>query len=144
MIRFERKGMAMSSKAGGFTLIELMIVVAVLAILAAIAFPSYQEHVRKARRAQAKADLVEYAQAAERFYTVNNTYTGFTLPSTRSPRETGATAHYNLNAVTAPTTFSFTAVPVSGSQAGDRCGTLSITNTGQKGETGVASLAECW
>ena len=48
----------MASKAGGFTLIELMIVVAVLAILAAIAFPSYQEHVRKARRAQAKADLV--------------------------------------------------------------------------------------
>ncbi|AKC88388.1 type IV pilin protein [Pseudoxanthomonas suwonensis] len=135
---------AMSSKTGGFTLIELMIVVAVLAILAAIAFPSYQEHVRKARRAQAKADLVEYAQAAERFFSVNNTYVGFPLPSTVSPRETGATPRYNLAANLGATTFTLTATRASGPQAGDRCGDLSITNTGRKTATGPASLAECW
>ena len=56
--------------AKGFTLIELMIVVAVVAILATIAMPSYQEHVRKSRRAQAKADLVELAQQLERHHTV--------------------------------------------------------------------------
>lgn len=79
----------------GFTLIELMITVAVVAILAAVAVPTYQDQVRKSRRAQAKADLVEYSQMAERFHTVQNTYQGFALPSTRSPRE-GATAWYTL------------------------------------------------
>ncbi|MCC4620365.1 type IV pilin protein, partial [Xanthomonas cassavae CFBP 4642] len=61
----------------GFTLIELMIVVAVVGILAAVAYPSYAEHIRKSRRAQAKADLVEYAQMAERSHTTNNTYASF-------------------------------------------------------------------
>ncbi len=79
----------------GFTLIELMIVVAVVAILSAIAYPSYTEHVRKSRRAQAKVDLVEYGQLAERFHTVQNTYSGFTLPTNVSPRE-GGTAAYTL------------------------------------------------
>ncbi|MDW7601742.1 prepilin-type N-terminal cleavage/methylation domain-containing protein, partial [Stenotrophomonas maltophilia] len=65
-----RQSFAAGRLARGFTLIELMIVVAVVAILAAIAYPSYSEHVRKSRRAQAKADLVEYAQLAERFHTV--------------------------------------------------------------------------
>jgi len=128
----------------GFTLIELMIAVAVIAILASIALPSYQEQIRKSRRAQAKADLVEYAQLAERYFTVNNTYVGFTLPTNQSPREAGATARYNLPApTTTATTFTLTA-NATGAQASDRCGDLSITNTGQKGETGSASLEECW
>lgn len=128
----------------GFTLIELMIAVAIIAILASIALPAYQEQIRKSRRAQAKADLVEYAQLAERYFTVNNTYVGFALPTSQSPREAGATARYNLPApTTTATTFTLTA-NATGAQASDRCGDLSITNTGQKGETGSASLEECW
>ena len=68
------RGRMIRRAGAGFTLIELMIVVAVVAILAAIAVPSYQEQVRKSRRAQAKADIVEYVQMAERFFTVNNTF----------------------------------------------------------------------
>ncbi len=78
--------------ATGFTLIELMITVAVVAILAAIALPSYQAYVRKANRAQAKADLVELAQMLERRHTVENTYAGMTLPFSQSPRD--GTARY--------------------------------------------------
>lgn len=128
---------------GGFTLIELMIVVAVVAILAAIAVPSYQEQVRKSRRAQAKADMVEYAQMAERYFTVNNSYAGFALPVAQSPREAGATARYGLAINTAPTTFTITAT-AQGAQAEDRCGDLTVTNTGSKTSSGTADLSECW
>lgn len=128
----------------GFTLIELMIAVAVVALLAAIALPSYNESVRKSRRAQAKADIVEYAQQAERRFTVNNAYTGFDAGlATQSPREAGSPARYNLNYAVTPTTFTITAVPV-GSQASDRCGTLSIDQAGRKTKTGSASQSECW
>jgi len=126
----------------GFTLIELMIVVAVLAILAAIAYPAYQDYVRKARRGQAKADLVEYMQLAERFHTVNNTYANFTLPSNQSPRE-GGTAYYTL-APTVQTQSTFTIVATAnGAQAQDKCGNLGINQAGVKTNTS-GTLASCW
>lgn len=117
------------NRMAGFTLIELMIVVAVIAILAAIAYPSYQEHVRKSRRAQAQADLVEYAQVAERYHSVNNTYTAWVPPNNQSPR-TG-TAHYTIGATVAAGSFSITATP-QGAQANDRCGVLATDNVGRK------------
>lgn len=128
----------------GFTLIEMMIVVAVVAILAAIALPSYEESVRKSRRGQAKADLVELAQRAERFHTINNTYDGFELTEPedqQSPRE--GTARYNI-AIAGQTgsTFVLTATPT-GPQAVDRCGTLSLNAAGAKSATG-GSVADCF
>lgn len=128
----------------GFTLIEMMIVVAVVAILAAIAIPSYSEHVRKSRRAQAKADLVEYATLAERFHTVNNTYVGFRFPgggtTINSPRE-GGTAAYNLTMETARSTFRLTATAAN-AQARDKCGNLSVNQANVK--TAAIALSECW
>ena len=138
-----RSGPRAGGGAKGFTLIELMVAVAVVAILASVALPSYQEQMRKSRRAQAKADLVEYAQMAERHFTVNNAYTGFTLPSAQSPRENGSTARYNLTSNVTATTFTLTAT-ATGAQASDRCGNLAITNTGLKSKTGSAALSECW
>ncbi len=84
--------------ASGFTLIELMIVVAVVAILASIAYPSLPGIRAQGASRQAKADLLEYAQLAERFHTVNNTYVNFTLPTTQSPRE-GGTGVLHLGAL---------------------------------------------
>lgn len=64
----------MNSQARGFTLIELMIVVAVAAILAAVAVPSYRQYVMRANRADATAALLRLASAQERFYLQNNRY----------------------------------------------------------------------
>lgn len=131
----------------GFTLIELMVTVAIVAILAAIAVPSYQEHVRKARRGQAQADLVELAQRAERHHTVNNTYTTFwaTIPASQrvSPRD-GGTAHYDVTIDTpSANAFVLSATPRSGSpQTQDRCGTLSISQAGRKTHS-TGSDADC-
>ena len=137
----------------GFTLMELMIVVAVIAILAGVAIYSYSGQVRKGRRA-AQADLAELSQYMERLYTNNDTYCAAadcaaapTLPFTVSPR-TGGTRYYDLTASTpapvTPTfapTFTLTATPVVGSdQAKDRCGTMTLTETGAK----TASSADCW
>ena len=60
-------------RARGFTLIELMVVVAIIAILAAIAYPSYTNHVVKTRRAAATACVMEAAHFMERYYTTNLT-----------------------------------------------------------------------
>lgn len=59
---------------GGFTLIELMVVVAIVAILATIAYPSYEEQVRKTRRAEGKVALNEVASRLERCFTRFNAY----------------------------------------------------------------------
>ncbi|MCC4587445.1 type IV pilin protein [Xanthomonas sp. NCPPB 1067] len=129
----------------GFTLIELMIVVAVVGILAAVAYPSYAEHIRKSRRAQAKADLVEYAQLAERSHTTNNTYANYRFANgsttTQSPREGGA-AQYTVTFAGNQSTFTLTAAP-QGAQAKDVCGTMTLNQAGVK--TPSASAAPgCW
>lgn len=121
----------------GFTLIELMIVVAVVAVLAAIAIPSYNDSVRKGRRGQAKTDLLESAQLMERYRTVNGTYAGATAATlgvaTQSPR-TGATFYYTINlAGTTRTAFTLTATPTAATRQNlDTCGTLTLNAAGVK------------
>ena len=135
------------SRARGFTLIELMIVVAVVAILAAIALPAYDDSVRKGRRGQAKADLVDLAQRAERFHTVNNTYVGFALAAAeqRSPR-TGPRAFYAVTLGNqAANTFTLTATPQNGQERDARCMTLTLDQLGQKqASADPGDVNSCW
>lgn len=137
-------------RVGGFTLIEIMIVVAIISILAAVAIPSYQRSVQKSRRTDAKNALLDVAAKEERFFSTNNQYTatpanlGYsgTFPVTI---QSSTNSYYTLT-VTAPAgatppTFSATAVPT-GVQASDSCGSFSINQLGVQAVTGTAT--GCW
>jgi len=129
----------------GFTLIELMVVVAIIGILVGIAVPTYQDSVRKSRRGQAKADLAEVAQAMERYYTVNNTYVGANLAiiaMTQSPKTGTARYTISFSGATTASTFVLRAQPTAG-QVGDKCGTLTLSNTGAK-TPNAQTMPECW
>ncbi len=140
------------SRSKGFTLIELMIVVAVVGILGAIAYPAYQDSVRKSRRADAKAVLLEAAQWMERFYTQHSRYDqergggAVVLPLTKAPKTGGPAGGYytiTLSAV-GQDTYTLTATPLAtGGQNSDTCGTMTLNNAGVK-TVSSGTLAQCW
>ena len=126
---------------GGFTLIELMIVVVIIGALAAIAYPSYRNQVLETRRADGQAALLDTAQRLERCYTRFASYTNancnVALPAD-SPE-----AFYQVTAAPVNAgSFTLAAVP-QGDQANDaECGTLRLSSDGTQGADGDPD--DCW
>lgn len=130
----------------GFTLIEVMIVVAIMAILAMIAYPSYLDQIRKSRRSEAKAALMEAAQRQERFFTERNTYADkLTKLNYQADTVTTERGYYEVTVTAVPSGYTLKAQPL-GAQAKDlRCATFTLTHTAVKSiEGGVGTAAECW
>jgi type IV pilus assembly protein PilE len=129
------KQMASQKQIRGFTLIELMIVIAIVAILASIAYPSYQNHVRKSNRVEGKALLMQIIQQQERFKTENLVYAVdiSTIGGGYSNPETTENGHYTIaaaacGALPLSTCIILTATAVSGVQTADGDLTLNSNN----------------
>lgn len=125
----------------GFTLIEIMIVIAIIGIVITIGYPSLTEYVKKGRRTEVAGLLSEQAQILERFYSRNNVYTNATGVSTGND-------FYTITPTITDQTFLLTAVRKAGTaMATDKCGDFTITNTGVRSMVNAtAGLAtkDCW
>ncbi|WP_259372623.1 type IV pilin protein [Inhella inkyongensis] len=134
----------------GFSLIELMIAVAIVAILAAIALPAYSSYLQRSRRAEVQSFMQDVIARQQHYLVDRRAYSdsitnapaagglGMTVPSS-------VAAVYTLTMTTdntvKPMTVSLSAAPKSGTaQASDSCGTLVITQAGDKS----ADKAGCW
>lgn len=127
----------------GFTLIELMIVVAIVGILAAIAYPSYVDSVQKSNRADAKSIMLQVASQEERYYTEHNVYGSITDIGNAASPVPSQSGRHNITLVTANAgaTYTITATPV---QTDSKCGNLTINNTGVTGNSASAAAGVCW
>jgi type IV pilus assembly protein PilE len=142
-------------KEKGFSLMELMIVVAIVGILAAIAYPSYQNYVLRTGRSDGQAKMMEIIQAQERFYSQNQTYTtnlgagGLAYGVAANASVPSAEGRYTIQAAACANSTIARCVILTATRVGpqlqdNECGNLTIDSRGTKGKSGTGTVATCW
>jgi type IV pilus assembly protein PilE len=142
----------------GFTMIELMVVLAILAALGALAYPTYTSYLTRTRRIEAQVAMIEALAQQERYYTQHNSYVAFSAASLpEAPRfkwwsgSTVAVSGYELDAQACPGHGLNECVQIRARPGTGRvdtrfsdpdCGTLTINSTGEHGASGT--FERCW
>jgi type IV pilus assembly protein PilE len=141
----------MKRQAKGFTILELLTVVAILGIISMVAIPSYQDYVRKGKRAEGRIALLAAAQSQERYFTANNTYTtnlsAAGIPSYSGTQASSAAYTISVVAGAAGIATSFTAKATPANNFSDpKCNILTYTHTSTKGMESATETdpAKCW
>ncbi len=131
----------------GFTLTELMFVVAIAALIGVLAVPAYLDQVRKGKRSEGQAALVDFANRMEKYLYDNNSYTGATtaavLPGGVLSRPNG---YYSLSFNTLNANDYVLQASPTANFSDPQCRILTLSSAGLKGVTGGATLSadECW
>lgn len=143
-----------STRAQGFTLIELVVAMVIAGILAAIAIPAYNSYVRQARRTDAKTALLDLASLEERYFSINNAYTidsaSLGYPSGNSWPYTVGSGYYTISqpTVTVATTAAPASYTLQANATGDQtkdtlCTTFTLTSQGVQTSTDTTNNS-CW
>ncbi len=168
MSQCNKKTLAKTGLSNGFSLIEMLVVIAIIGIIMGIALPSYNNSVKKNNRAVAKAELLDLANKQEQYYLDNKTYTtalsnlgysatlaydvggvtdkAIAVSDTRTAVASTATDRVysiQIDSATA-SSFQLTAVPQL-EQANDAdCANLTLTSAGQRTASGTLGSSLCW
>ncbi|MEM9533527.1 MAG: type IV pilin protein [Pseudomonadota bacterium] len=130
----------------GFTLAEMLIVVAIIAILASIAVPSYSTFVERTRRTEAKTALTQAAQGLERCMTrfgVYNNVSCDTFVQVQAGFDSESN-YYNVTGNVTAATYLLTATGLGGQADDTECGNFGLNELGQKTHTGTGDFETCW
>jgi len=135
-----------TKRTSGFTLIELIVVIAIVGILASIAYPSYQDSILKSRRTDGKRALMSSAGIQESYFSSKNSYSDSISDIGGNTSEEGyysiAVSNTNcsstVNGVTLYACFTLTATAVNSQTSDTACTPMTLTHTG------VKSPIECW
>ena len=147
------------TRRAGFTLVELMIVVAIIGILASIAYPGYANYITRSRRIEGQMAMLDIMQQQERFYSLHNSYVAFSADSDDPAAQRfkwwsgdkAAGSAYELRGEACPDRDISDCIEVKAMPGTDRvnakfrdgeCGTLTLNSVGRRGQTGAA--ARCW
>lgn len=130
----------------GFTLIEMLIVIAIVSILAGIAYPSYMQYVLKSKRTEAQSALIDIANRQEMYYLDHHQYatnlaTDLGLSANPFITENG---YYRIETSSARATadFTLTAIAISTQAADSECASLSVDHNSTKSSS--AGNEACW
>jgi len=136
-------------RAGGFTLIEVLVAIAIIGILAAIAIPSYTSYIARSNRSDARGMMLEAAAFLQRSFSQNNQYPNALPPDFQKSPANGA-ANYNLTVSNPGGTATFLLRATrAGAMASDECGDLTLDHAGVRGLVSGTAIAgrtatDCW